>query len=438
MQNNTLKAKTRHSASHIRRLSITLSLVFILFLLTLSQATYAMSATQNQVSPPSIEWQQSYGSTISQAIQTSDGGFALTGSIPLNPSFIGDPWLIKTDSQGNVQWKQSYYTKNPDLNLATSGPLIQARDGGYVLGGGLSNPSYTAYLLKTDSHGNIQWIKTYPSKEYIGDLIKTPDGGYAISGAYQNGTGCWLAKVDSNGVVQWSRDYEGVFIYRIVQANDGGYALIGEVYISNGQNDATLIKTDSEGKMVWNQTYQIYGSSIQLLRIAQTSDKGYVLAGSTYRTNSSQGAVLLIKTDSFGKVIWNQTYSQLGEEVAWSIAVAKANDGGYTLGCGNNFDGNLVKVDAFGNLQWNISFSSENYSISNVNSVILLSDGSYAFTSGDNLIKTNIDIAFPSEAPTQTAPEFNTPILLLASILIATVVAALIFKHSSKNNQSSN
>ncbi len=172
---------------------------------------------------PSIEWQHTYDLGISQAIQTSDGGFALTGAVPLNPSFVGFPWLLKTDSQGNEQWNQSY-SKYPDLNLAGVGPIIQAADGGYLLGGSFYQAG--AFLLKTDSKGNVQWIQSYPSKEYVGDLIKTPDGGYMISGAYRNGTGCWRAKVDSTGAVQWSRDYNWVFIYRIVQASDGGYAMV--------------------------------------------------------------------------------------------------------------------------------------------------------------------------------------------------------------------
>jgi hypothetical protein len=163
--NSTFQARTRFSTFSIRQSAVTLSLLFILFLLVLSQAANTASATQvPTLLSPSTEWQHTYGWGISQAIQTSDGGYALTGSIPLNPSFVGFPWLLKTDSQGNDQWNQSY-TKYPDLNLAGVGPIIQAAEGGYLLGGSFSN--LTAYLLKTDSKGNIQWIQSYPSKNTL-------------------------------------------------------------------------------------------------------------------------------------------------------------------------------------------------------------------------------------------------------------------------------
>jgi hypothetical protein len=426
MRNSTFQGRTGFSAFSVRQSAVTLSLLFILFLLVLSQAANTVSATQDStLSSPSIEWQHTYGLGISQAIQTSDGGFVLTGSIPLNPSFVGGPWLLKTDSQGNDQWNQSYYTKYPDLNLAGVGPIIQAADGGYLLGGSFSD--LTAYLLKTDSKGNIQWIQSYPSKEDVGDLIKTPDGGYMISGAYVNGTGCWLAKVDSTREMQWNRNYNGVYIYSMVQANDGGYAMICEVFASDGLNVAALIKTDSEGNMIWNQTY---GSSIQFIRFLQTADKGYALAGSTFRTNSSQGAVLLTKTDSLGNVVWNQTYSQLGEEAVASIT--KTSDGGYALGCGGNFIGNFAKVDSAGNLQWNISFSSNVFSSNNVGSVMQLNDGSYVFVAGNALTKTVSDTSLPTVTPTKTVPEFNAPVTILAVILITTTVASISLKHTRK------
>jgi hypothetical protein len=396
MRNSTFQVRTRFSAFSVRQSAVPLSLLFILFLLV-----NTASATQAPtLSSPSIEWQHTYGLGISQAIQTSDGGFALTGSVPLNPSFTGYPWLLKTDSQGNEQWNQSY-TKYPDLNLAGVGPIIQTSDGGYLLGGSFYHAG--AYLLKTDSKGNVQWIQSYPSREYVGDLIKTPDVGYVISGPYVNGTEGWMAKVDSTGAVQWSRDYNGVFIYRIVQAKDGGYAMICEVFASDGLRVAALIKTDSGGKMIWNQTY---GSSIQFIRFLQTTDSGYALVGNTFRTNTSQGAALLTKTDSLGNVVWNQTYSQFGEETIWSIA--KTSDGGYALGCSDHFIGNFAKVDEAGNLQWNISYSFD--SPSNVRSVMQLRDGSYVFLAGNALIKTVSYLSLPFVTPTKTIPDISTSI----------------------------
>jgi hypothetical protein len=402
------------------------SAVFVIFVLLLTSSV-ALQPTIGQAKSidqaPSIEWQQTYDPIgIVQIIQTSDGGFALTGYVGPTPNFVydGGPCLIKTDSQGNEQWNQTYYVKYPDLNLGSAGPIIQTSDGGFLIGGRYNHGG--AFLLKTDSKGNVQWIQKYPSKEYIADLIKTPTGGYVISGPYQNGTECWLALVNSNGIEQWNRDYNGVFIYRIVQANDGGYAMIGEVLASNGSG-AALIKTDSEGKIIWNQTY---GSSLEYIRFLQSTDAGYILAGNTIRTNTSQGAALLTKTDSLGNILWNQTYSQFGEGTVRDIA--KTNDGGYAFGFGDNFIAQFVKVNATGNLQWNISFSFD-YT-SNVHSVMQLSDGSYVFLAGNALTKTFSDGSLLSVSPTSTVPVFPVwMILSLLTIVLASVGLLVYFKN---------
>jgi hypothetical protein len=405
-------------------LAVFVILVLLLTVLVTLQPTIGQAQAIDQA--PSIEWQKTYGlSGITRIIQTKDGGFALTGSVPLNPSFVGGPWLIKTDSQGNEQWNQTYYVKYPDLNLGTAGPTIQTSDGGYLIGGSYHQAG--AFLLKTDSKGNVQWIENYPSKEYVGDLIKTPTGEYVISGAYQNGTGCWLTMVDSNGIVKWSRDYNGVFIYRIVQANDGGYAMIGEVLASNVLGAATLIKTDSKGNVIWNQTY---GSSLQFIRFLQSTDAGYALAGNTFRTNTSQGAALLTKTDLFGNVVWNQKYNQFGEGTIWDIA--RTNDGGYSFGFGDHFTGEFVKVDATGNLQWNISLSFDYPS--NVHSVIQLSDGSYLFLAGNVLTKTFSDGSLPSVSPTPSVPEF--PVWIILSLLTVVFAVVGLFVYFKKSHHS--
>ena len=427
MRYSSIQVRTRFSAFSFWQSIITLPLLLILLLLILSQTVNIASATQTPtLLSPSIEWQHTYGDlSISQAIQTSDGGYALIGTARYMAEPIG-PWLLKTDSQGNEQWIQPYYSKHPDWGSAY--PIVQTADGGYLLGGSFSNN--TAYLLKTDSEGNIQWIHSYPSSEYIGRLIKTSDGGYVISAPYANGTG-WLAKVDLTGAVQWSRSYDGVFIYTMVQTHDGGYAMTGSSYnVSNRLNTAALIKSDSQGNMIWNQTY---GSSIQFLPLLQTADEGYALAGNTFRTNSSQGAVLLTKTDSCGNVfgikpIVNSERKQSGalrrpamEDTLWAVvAISSETLQRWTQleTCSGTFHLALLILASH-----------------NVGSVMQLNDGSYVFLVGNALTKTVSEMSLPSVTPTKTVPEFNAPVAILAVILITTALVSISLKCTHKHFQ---
>jgi len=56
-----------------------------------------------------MKWNKTYAGTgldeMHSLIQTMDGGFALGGCSIGN---VGDFWLDKTDSSGNVQWQTKY------------------------------------------------------------------------------------------------------------------------------------------------------------------------------------------------------------------------------------------------------------------------------------------------------------------------------------------
>ena len=64
---------------------------------------------------------------------------------------------MKTDSQGNLQW-QSTLNSSTQVDSVTN--LMQTKDGGYAIAGfitySLSSKSY-AFLFKTDSKGNVEW-----------------------------------------------------------------------------------------------------------------------------------------------------------------------------------------------------------------------------------------------------------------------------------------
>ena len=80
----------------------------------------------------------------------------------------------------------------------------------------------------------------------------------------------------------WSETFGGAdddYAWSVQQTSDGGYILAGETYSNgSGGSDAWLIKTDSEGREVWSETFGgadwDYAYSVQL-----TSDGGYILAG---------------------------------------------------------------------------------------------------------------------------------------------------------------
>ncbi len=82
----------------------------------------------NSVGASSAMWSQTYGGADDEIayslIETSDGGYAIagfTGAITAGPRYF---WLVKTDSDGNMQWNQTY--KNTWLDTAFS--LVETSD----------------------------------------------------------------------------------------------------------------------------------------------------------------------------------------------------------------------------------------------------------------------------------------------------------------------
>jgi hypothetical protein len=369
------------------------ALGIMLTLLGLSMSSLVCEISYSELSePPAIEWIKTYGGTNSDyaysMIQTSDEGYALAG---LTWSFGAgdyDIWFVKTDPNGNMQWNKTYGGAMGDL----ANSVVQTIDGGYILAGrtdSLGTFCGDFWLIKTDSNGNMQWNRAYGgiSTDEAFSVIQTSDGGYALAGntwSYGNGqSDSWLVKTDSNGNMQWNKTYggEGYEGARsLIQMNDGGYIIGG--YTGSYEppySSFWLIRTDSFGNMQWNKTYGGAGYEMALSMV-KTSDEGFGLAGWTSSYGAGDYDFWLVKTDSNGNMQWSQTYGGTSSDVANSVI--QTSDGGYAL-LGYTYsysvgleDFWLVKTNSAGTMQWNASYGGARDDSGC--SVVETNDGGYA------------------------------------------------------------
>lgn len=260
-----------------------------------------------------IQWQQTYGvaANATDIRQTLDGGYIVGGVTPIitgtNPApfMIVEGWVAKLDSSGNVQWQQ---VLSSSQNVMTNS-VIQTTDGGYALTG-LANAN--VFVAKFDSSGNEKWQTLYSSPSSLGigyAIVQTSDGGYMVGGYDNDSPFLALAlKLGSNGQVHWAKTYNisgaASKFFSVRQTSDGGYAFAGQFYTGIGYYygyNAWMMKTDPTGNIQWQKAYGNSNYAASFQKVGLTSDGGLVAGGYTLEFNTGNEAYI-VKTDSLGDV----------------------------------------------------------------------------------------------------------------------------------------
>jgi hypothetical protein len=296
--------------------------------------------------------------------------------------------------------------------------IQQTVDGGYILGGysysniggdktqdnwDLTGNTFDYWIIKIDSLGNKQWDKRFggTSDDYLVSLQQTADNGYILAGislsgisgdktqaTWGNSIDYWIIKTDSLGSKQWDKDFGGTdyeMLFSVKQTADGGYIFGGPSFSGIGGDktqanwgnlyDYWVVKTDSLGNKQWDKDYGGTGDDV-LTALQQTTDKGFIFAGSTNSGISGNKTQLcwgsydywIVKTDSLGNIEWDQDLGGTDEDDLYSLR--QTSDKGFLLGglsysgiggdktqanfdaSGNTYDYWILKTDSLGTKQW--------------------------------------------------------------------------------------
>jgi hypothetical protein len=293
---------------------------------------------------------------------TSGGGSIVAGSsgstdIPyLENHGQRDLYIVKFDSAGAVSWNRLYGGIAADEGYSVQ----QTADGGYVVagysdsGGGYFPGDF--YVLKLDANGFRlspgTWERTYggSSIDRARAVQQTDDNGYIVAGSSSstniagvtnNGSAdCYVVKLDANGDVTWQKMYGGSgadYACSIRQTSDGGYILAGSSSSTNiagltnsGDADVYVVKLDASGSVSW-QT--MFGGSLPDYAncIEETSDGGYVLGGSTQTALNGWVDCLVAKLDETGAISWQRSFGGNSWSWDWASCIGQASDGGYLV-----------------------------------------------------------------------------------------------------------
>jgi hypothetical protein len=187
--------------------------------------------------------------------QTSDGGYLLIGRKAIG-SYSEKIWIVKTNSQGIIEWDNVYSGSGHYSN----GAIQQTSDGGYILVGG-ENPgvlgSYDGWrwlVLKINSNGEIEWKTSFEKKgeQSLANLVQeTRDGKYLVAGYIPNSA--HITKINSQGKIDSEKDLNDTkFITDFQPVSSSSYVVLGY-----NVDYPRLIKIDDDLNMKWIRYFYI-------------------------------------------------------------------------------------------------------------------------------------------------------------------------------------
>jgi hypothetical protein len=310
--------------------------------------------------------------------------------------------LLVSFSHAQQRWERTYGGAGEEY----SSSVRQTSDGGYIVAGTTNSfgNDFQVYLVKTNAYGDTIWTKIYGGLDWDSGISvqQTTDGGYIVAGqtgSFGNDYQVYLLKTNASGDTLWTRTYGGAGFevgFSVQQTTDGGYIVAGSTESFGNGRRVYLVKTNASGDTLWTRTYA-WTDYQEGYSVQQTQDGGYVVAGYCVDSLGTDFQVYLVKTDASGNLQWERNYGGPSEEEGYSVQ--QTTDGGYII-AGVTWAGNgdvyLVKTDPLGNTMWTRTYGGTDTDYGY--SVQQTADGGYIITGGTNsfgndyqvyLVKTN-------------------------------------------------
>jgi hypothetical protein len=351
-------------------------------------------------------WEDSFGGRGADGgndvLGTSDGGYISVGYTNAYGSGKNDVWIIKTDFNGEKQWSRVYGGKLDDYGWG----VTESDDGGYVIAGetfSFGSGQSDIYLLKIDSNGNMEWNTTFGglAEDVAYSVVNSNDGGFIVAAQTKSygkgGSDGMIVKFDSKGIKQWNRLFGGKgldYLKSITVDSLKGYILAGgSRSFNDGDNQGWVLSVNNDGYPRWEKTYGDVGED-GFNMITRTKDGGFVAVGSS-ASFFSKGMkdVIMIKLDSAGQKLWMNLYG--GRENDIGNAVNECKDGGFIIAGETTSYGKgksdilLIKTDQLGIEKWKTTVGSVGVDIGN--SVQELTKGGYILSGTSTISNLSFD-----------------------------------------------
>jgi predicted secreted protein len=252
-------------------------------------------------------WSRAYGGVETETFGglgvLADSGYFVAGYTQSFGAGTEDFWLLRVAANGDSLWSRTYGGPSNERCWAA----IRGRNGNFYLVGdarsfGLGDKD--VWLVAANANGDSLWSHVYGGArdEECRGIVQTADGGFLLAGSQdQDGAGnfdAWLIRTDSAGNVLWDTTFGGPLsegVEDVTLLPDGGFAVLGNTLsFGAGDQDVWLLRVSADGDSLWSLT----AGTADFERgwsLAVTSDHAYVIGGTT-RPVGDTGDFYLVKT----------------------------------------------------------------------------------------------------------------------------------------------
>ena len=277
-----------------------------------------------------------------------------------------DAIIVKYDHDGNIMWKKNFGGSGADQYTS-----VVAISDGYIAVGHSAQTSFgngdwadvtgkgnrDAIIVKYDNNGNVVWKNNFGGAniDEFASVKETADGVVAVGYSAAFGNGDWadvpgkgsydaiIVKFDQSGNVVWKKNFGGnstdYFTSITVNVDNicvSGYSALGSfgngdwiAHTGNGLEDATIVKYDHDGNVVWANNFGGSGND-RFQSIVMVADStiavGYSVAASfgngdwTGVAGKGQDDATIVNFNNAGNVIWKKNFG--GDQIDQFTAVA--------------------------------------------------------------------------------------------------------------------
>jgi hypothetical protein len=261
-----------------------------------------------------ILWKKTYGGMdwdFGNSIeQTSDGGYIICGSTYSYGKGDEDYYLIKTDATGDTLWTKTYGGTEREEGKSA----IQTADGGYALTGyslSLGDTLGDFYTIKTNATGDVIWTNRFGGMQLdlANDILEQKTGGFIVCGETKSfGAGksdgilVEISNTGNSGRTFLIGDKDEDNLLSVTERMDGKIMFTGitkSYGFTTGKGDLYFGIMNPDWSYHMSTTFGSKGKET-VGSVAPTADKGAIICGTTNGFRNLLDDIYLIKTDSNG------------------------------------------------------------------------------------------------------------------------------------------